>query len=413
MEKDLQLIELMRKVYIDYNATTPLRSEVKAAIIEDLEIFGNASSMHASGRLAHARVEQARAAVGNLIGAKNGSVIFTSGGSEANNTVFYTMRRLVESAAAQFPAQEAANQRFNVLRASRNEFLITAIEHPCVMNSALALKSAGFKVTVLPVDEYGKLKIDELIKSLSDKTLFVSVMAANNEIGTVQDIKEITSLVKKAGAFMHIDAVQAAGKIPVNAEFLDADYITVSSHKIYGPKGVGALYVKKGAPLFPLIHGGHQEDGLRAGTYNNTGILGFGKAAELAESEIDNYGREMSALRERLLCGLKKNIPNIKINGHPRDVLPNTLNVSFPGAEGEAILLSMDMQGIETSTGSACASGSLEPSHVLMATGLNPELAHGSIRFSLGWGITKDDIDYIIDVLPPVIARLRAMSTLA
>ena len=385
------------KVYIDYNATTPLRPEVKAAMAESFEIFGNASSMHASGRLAHAKIEQARAAISNLIGGKNGTVIFTSGGSEANNMVFQTMRRLAEQ-----PTPD-----------SRNEIITTSIEHPCVLNSALNLKNAGFKVTILPVDEYGKLKIDELEKALNAKTLFVSVMAANNEIGTVQDIKEITSLVKKAGAFTHIDAVQAIGKIPLNAEELGVDYLTVSAHKIYGPKGVGALYVKKGSPMFPLIHGGHQEDGLRAGTYNNSGIIGFGRAAEIAAAETEKYGMEISLLRDKLRRGLLEKIPNIKVNGHPVDVLPNTLNVSFPGAEGESILLSMDMQGIEASTGSACASGSLEPSHVLLATGLGPELAHGSIRFSLGWGIADADIDYIIEVMPPIIARLRAMSTLS
>jgi len=387
----------MRKVYIDYNATTPLRNEVKSAITEDLEIFGNASSMHASGRLAHARVEQARSAIKALIGAKDGTIIFTSGGSESNNTVFQTMRHLIDTSASK----------------NRDEFITTAIEHPCVMNSAAFLKDSGYKVAILPVDEYGKLKIDELEKALNDKTLFVSVMTANNEIGTIQDIKKITALVKKAGAYMHVDAVQAVGKIPINVEELGVDYLTMSAHKIYGPKGIGALYVKKGAPLFPLIHGGHQEDGLRAGTYNNIGILGFGKAAELASGEVEEYGKKLSVLRDKLRRELTEKIPNIKINGHPTDVLPNTLNVSFPGAEGESILLSMDMQGIEASTGSACASGSLEPSHVLLATGVGPELAHGSIRFSLGWGITEDDIDYIIEVLPPIIARLRAMSTLA
>ncbi|MCL2764078.1 MAG: cysteine desulfurase [Treponema sp.] len=381
----------MRKIYIDYNATTPLRAEVKAALIDDFEIFGNASSMHASGRTARARIEKAREDVGALIGAGNGTIVFTSGGSEANNTVFQTMSRIADK--------------------SRSEILVTSIEHPCVMNSAQNLKDNGFNVNILPVDEYGKLNIDELEKALNSNTLFVSVMAANNEIGTIQDIKKITSLVKKKGALMHIDAVQAAGKIAVNAQELQADYLTVSAHKIYGPKGVGALYARKGVPLFPLVHGGHQEDGLRAGTYNNSGILGFGKAAELASAEIEKYAKEMSVLRDKLRLGLTEKIPNIKINGHPFDVLPNTLNVSFPGAEGEAILLSMDMQGIEASTGSACASGSLEPSHVLIATGLGPEMAHGSIRFSLGWGITEDDINYIIETMPPVIARLRAMST--
>jgi cysteine desulfurase len=386
----------MEKVYIDYNATTPLHPEVKKAMIEDLEIFGNASSMHASGRLARARVEQARLAVGKLLKAENGKIIFTSGGSEANNMVFMTMYNLVKDNPS-----------------GRNEIITTAIEHPCVLNSAQRLKDLGLKVIILPVDEYGKVKIEEFEKALSEKTLFVSVMAANNEIGTIQDFKEITAMVKKTGAFMHIDAVQAVGKIPLNTDELGVDYLTVSAHKIYGPKGVGALFVKKGSPLSPLVRGGHQEDGLRAGTYNNIGILGFGKAAEIAAGQVTQYGVEIAALRDRLKAGLLEKVPNIKINGHPKDILPNTLNVSFPGAEGEAILLSMDMQGIEASTGSACASGSLEPSHVLVATGLGPELAHGSIRFSLGWGITQEDIDYIIEKVPPIIARLRAMSTLS
>ena len=398
-----------RKVYIDYNATTPLRAEVKAQITEDLDIFGNASSMHASGRLARARVEQARSAVGSLVNAAPKTIIFTSGGSEANNMVFQTMYRLAACSNCRqgksFGAQNAGVQ-------NRNEILTTSIEHPCVLNSALNVEEAGLKVRILPVDENGKLKIDELKNALSNKTLFVSVMAANNEIGVIQDIKEITTLVKETGAFMHTDAVQAAGKIPIDVKDWGVDFLTLSAHKIYGPKGVGALYVKPGVPLFPLIHGGHQEDGLRAGTYNNMGILGFGKAAELAAAELDKYRSTIIPLRDKLRAGLEANIPNITVNGHKTDTLPNTLNISFPGAEGESILLSMDMQGIEASTGSACASGSLEPSHVLMATGLGPELAHGSIRFSLGWGITEDDISYIIETLPPIIKRLRAMSTI-
>ncbi|MDR2922519.1 MAG: cysteine desulfurase [Treponema sp.] len=390
----------VRRVYIDFNATTPLKPEVKAAMVEDLEVYGNASSMHTSGRLARGRVEEARKAVGKLLGVPPETILFTSGGSESNNTVFHTMRRL------------ASADDGSPLKTGRNEFIITAIEHPCVLNSALDLKKAGFKVTILPVDEYGKLIIEELEKALGEKTLFVSVMAANNEIGTVQDIQKIAALAKEAGAWMHTDAVQAAGKIPVNVESLGVDYLTLSAHKIYGPKGVGALYVRKGAPLFPLIRGGHQEEGLRAGTYNNSGILGFGRAAGIALGELEQYGREIGSLRDRLREGLQAAIPDIKINGHPKDTLPNTLNVSFPGAEGEAILLSMDLQGIEASTGSACASGSLEPSHVLLAIGVGPELAHGSIRFSLGWGIAAEDVDYIIETLPPIIARLRAMSTI-
>ena len=237
-------------------------------------------------------------------------------------------------------------------------------------------------------------------------------MTANNEIGTIEDIGEICNLVKEAGALMHTDASQAVGKIPVNVKDLGVDYLTLSAHKFYGPKGIGALYIKKGTPLFPLIHGGHHEEGLRAGTYNNLGILGMGKAAELAFRDLAEYGKKMSGLRLRLRDGLLDAIPNIVLNGHPEDVLPNTLNVSFPGAEGEAILLSMDLNGIEASTGSACASGSLDPSHVLLATGLGPELAHGSIRFSLGWETCVEDVDYIIETVPPIIERLRAMSTI-
>ena len=390
-----------RRVYVDYNATTPLKDEVKAAMIADFDIYGNASSMHASGRHARARVEEARAAVGRLLGAPPADIYFTSGGSESNNTVFETMRHI------------ASESDGSPLKEGRNEIITTSIEHPCVLNSGEYAKKLGFKVNFLPVDGYGKVKMDAYKAALSEKTLFVSVMLANNEIGTIEDIKEITRLAKEVGAYVHTDAVQAVGKIPVNAVDLGVDYITVSAHKIYGPKGIGALYVKKGAPLFPLIHGGHQEEGFRAGTYNNIGILGFGKAAELAVRDLAEYQKRTSALRVKLRDGLLANIPNIRINGHPVDVLPNTLNVSFPGAEGEAILLSMDMAGIESSTGSACASGSLEPSHVLMATGVEAELAHGSIRFSLGWGTSAEDVDYIIETMPPIIERLRAMSTMS
>jgi cysteine desulfurase len=384
---------------MDYNATTPLNEEVKTAMIEDFGIYGNASSMHSSGRHAQARVEQARRAVGELIGAPATTIIFTSGGSESNNTVFQTMQRIASDKEGKPPAT------------GRTEIITTAIEHPCVLNSAEYLKSLGFTVYFLPVDRYGKVRMDEYRKALSDRVLLVSVMMANNEIGTIQDIAEIAALAKAAGAWMHTDAVQAAGKIPVNVDDLKVDYLTMSGHKIYGPKGIGALYVRQGAPLFPLIHGGHQENGFRAGTYNNIGILGFGRAAELAKQNLEAYGRDIRLLRNQLRDGLLAAVPHITVNGHPEDVLPNTLNVSFPGAEGESILLGMDLNGIEASTGSACASGSLEPSHVLMAVGAEPELAHGSIRFSLGWGVTKEDIQYTIDTVPPIIARFRAMST--
>jgi len=391
-----------RFVYMDYNATTPLRPEVKAAMIEDLEVYANASSMHEAGRRARARVEASRAAVAALIGAPDPlTIYFTSGGSESNNTVFNTMYEVGKRPGA-----------------ARRKIITTAIEHPCVLNAARHLRDEGFPVVFLGVDGQGRVDMDELRRELDPAspggpTLLVSVMAANNEIGTVEDIRAVAALAKASGAFVHSDATQAAGKIPVGVVDWGVDYLTLSCHKIYGPKGIGALYARRGAPLEPLIRGGHQEQGMRAGTYNNLGILGFGLAAELALRDLPSFAARVAALRSRLAEGLTRLVPDIHINGHPTEVLPNTLNVSFPGAEGESILLSLDLAGIEVSTGSACASGSLEPSHVLMATGVGPEFAHGSIRFSMGRDTRAEDVDYVLETLPPIIKRLRRMSTVA
>ncbi|MCX7774912.1 MAG: cysteine desulfurase [Spirochaetaceae bacterium] len=385
----------VRSVYMDYNATTPLRPEVRNRMVEAMDLYANASSMHEMGRRARAEIERARAAVAALIGTHDPStVIFTSGGSESNNTVFNTMF-------------------LRGRNSQRRKILTTAIEHPCVLNAAAHLKEEGFPVVFLPVDAQGRLDMDAYRAELGPDVLLVSVMAANNEIGTIEDIATIAALAHEHGALVHTDATQAAGKVPVSVEKWGVDYATLSCHKIYGPKGIGALYIRKGAPIEPLIRGGHQEQGIRAGTYNNLGILGFGVAAELALAEVGDYMREVGALRQRLRDLIIARIPNVKINGHPVEVLPNTLNVSFPGAEGEAILLSLDLEGIEVSTGSACASGSLDPSHVLMAIGLGPELAHGSIRFSLGKYTTVEEVDYVADKLPPIIARLRRMSTVS
>ncbi|MDR0551950.1 MAG: cysteine desulfurase, partial [Spirochaetaceae bacterium] len=271
----------VKHVYLDYNATAPVSGEVQKAIIEDLALYGNASSMHEAGRQARVRVEEARRNVAALVGAEAKDIIFTSGGSESNNTIFETMRRLV--------TEPALAKEFK-LQTGRNEVITTEIEHPCVLNAAKYLKSIGVPVHFLPVDENGKIKMDEYRKVLSERTLLVSVMFANNEIGTIQNIAEIAGLAKEAGAWFHTDAVQAAGKIPVNVTALKIDYATFSGHKIYGPKGVGALYRRQGAPLLPLIHGGHQEDGFRAGTYNNIGILGYGAAAKAAKEKLTGYG---------------------------------------------------------------------------------------------------------------------------
>ncbi|MBL8966821.1 MAG: cysteine desulfurase, partial [Spirochaetaceae bacterium] len=346
-----------------------------------------------------------------LIGARDAECLyFTSGGSESNNTVFGTMYELGRKGVASMGKP---------LASPRKKIITTSIEHPCVLNAAKRLSDEGFPVVYLKVDGQGRVDLAELERELDPArseggpVLLVSVMAANNEIGTIQDMKRITSLSKAAGAFVHSDATQAVGKVGVDVEDWGVDYLTLSCHKLYGPKGVGGLYARRGVPLEPLVRGGHQERGVRAGTYNNLGILGFGKAAELALAELPSYRERVGSLRERLRAGIVAAVPHVRVNGHPVEVLPNTLNVSFPGAEGEAILLSLDIEGIEVSTGSACASGSLEPSHVLMATGVGPELAHGSIRFSLGRLTTVEEIDYVLEKLPPIIARLRRMSTVS
>ncbi|MEN6491241.1 MAG: cysteine desulfurase family protein [Rectinema sp.] len=383
-----------RYVYMDYNATTPLRPEVRDLMVKSLDIYGNASSMHELGRKARAEIEGARANVAALIGTKDPSTVyFTSGGSESNNTVFNTM------------FLRGRNQ-------TRHKIITTAIEHPCVLNAAAHLRDEGFPVVFLPVDRDGRIDMDAYRAELGPDVLLVSVMAANNEIGTIEDVGEIARLAKAQGAFVHTDATQAVGKIPVSVEDWNVDYLTLSCHKIYGPKGIGALYVRRKTPIEPLIRGGHQENGVRAGTYNNLGIIGFGEAARLAQEELSEYRQQVGSLRAMLRDLILERIPMVRINGPAAEVLPNTLNVSFPGAEGESILLSLDLEGIEVSTGSACASGSLDPSHVLMAIGLGPELAHGSIRFSLGKYTTEDDVRYVADRLPPIIARLRKMSTI-
>ena len=385
---------MSNRIYLDYNATTPMSPEVLDFYKDQLSLYANASSLHEDGRRAKKEIEIARKNVADLVNVLAEEIIFTSGGSESNNTVFNTMINLGK-------------------KLGKNLIVTTEIEHPCVLEASKRLADFGMEVVYLPVDEYGLVKEDEYKAALERNPLLVSVMTANNEIGTVQDIKKLAQLAHEKGALFHTDAVQAAGKIPVDLKDWGVDYATFSGHKIYGPKGVGALFVKTGCKIEPLIRGGHQEKGYRAGTYNAPSIAAYGKAAELAKADIEHYTTHTKALREKLKNGLLEKIPNIKINGHPEKVLPNTLDVSFPGAEGEAILLHLDLLGVDVSTGSACASGSLEPSHVLMATGLGPELAHGSIRFSFGKYNTESDVDYILEKFPPVIDKLRKMSTLS
>jgi cysteine desulfurase len=289
--------------------------------------------------------------------------------------------------------------------------VISQIEHPCILEAAGCLEERGVEVIYLPVDKYGKIDMAKYEELVSEKTALVSVMMANNEIGTIQDIKKIGSVAHRHGAMFHTDAIQAVGKIPVDVKDLGVDYLSLSAHKIYGPKGVGALYVSPGVPFCPFIRGGHQERGRRAGTENTTGIAGFGKAIEMRAEEMDIESNKLLSLKSRLKAGIEKNISDIEFNGHPSDCLPGTLNVSFDAAEGEAILLYLDLEGIAVSTGSACASGSLDPSHVLIATGVPAEQAHGSIRISMGRDNTEEEIDYTVEKIAFVIDKIRKMST--
>lgn len=387
----------MRQIYLDNNATTPLHPEVKKAMSGAMEVFGNPSSLHEVGRGARQLVESAREHTASFIGAKPEEIVFVGSGSEANNSVLSVISCQSKQCEHKFQGP--------------NEIITTTIEHPCILETSKCLSERGVDVRYLDVDEYGKIDIGQLRDMISERTRLVSVMMANNEIGTIQDIKAIAGIVHEGGALFHTDAVQAVGKIPVDVGELNVDFLTLSGHKIYGPKGVGALYIKSGAPFCPLIRGGHQERGRRAGTENTLGIVGFGKAIEMRSEEMEIEEKRLLELKGVLRKGIEDKIPDVHFIGHPSDSLPGTLNVAFEGAEGEAILLYLDMEGIAVSTGSACASGSLDPSHVILATGLPQEWAHGSIRISMGRENTMEDVEYLLDVLPPVIEKIRDMST--
>ncbi|UCF73134.1 MAG: cysteine desulfurase [Deltaproteobacteria bacterium] len=386
-----------KEIYMDNNATTPLHPEVKKAMIDAMGIFGNPSSLHAPGRRARQLTEEVREKVASFIGASPDEVMFAGSGSEANNTVLSVLTCQTKGCESN-PNGIA-------------EIITTTIEHPCVLETSRCLHEQGVNVLYLDVDQYGKIDIEQLKHLVTERTGLVSVMMANNEIGTIQDIRTIAEVVRERGALFHTDAVQAVGKIPVNVEELNVDYLTLSGHKLYGPKGIAALYVRKGVPFCPLIRGGHQERGRRAGTENTLGIVGLGKAIEVRSQEMEAEEKRLLALKAALKRGIEENIPDVQFIGHPTDCLPGTLNVSFDGAEGEAIILYLDLEGIAVSTGSACASGSLDPSHVILATGLPAECAHGSIRISLGRENTMEEVEYMIDTLPRVIGKIRDMST--
>ena len=382
------------RVYFDHNATTPVRPEVFEAVKPFLtEKFGNPSSLHWAGEEVAAAMDDARSKVAALLGARDREIVFTAGGSEADNMA-------IKGALA-------------AKKEKGRHFITTKVEHPAVRNTARWLEKNGYEVTYISVDENGRLDLDELKASIREDTVLVSVMFANNETGTIFPIKEIAGIVKERGILFHTDAVQAAGKVEFDVNDLNVDLLSVSGHKINAPKGVGALYIRRGLKIENLVHGGHQERGRRAGTENVVGIVGFGEAARLAKEEMLEDAKRLASLRDRLEKGVLERIPDVKVNGDIENRLPNTTNISFKYVEGEGILLFLNEAGIAASSGSACTSGTLDPSHVLLAMGLCHEDAHGSVRFSLGYGNEEEQVDYLLKELPPIIERLRRMSPLA
>ncbi|KPJ48590.1 cysteine desulfurase [candidate division TA06 bacterium DG_26] len=381
------------RIYLDHNATTPTDKRVLEAMLPYFsDNFGNASSLHRFGQRAHVALEDARAQVASILGAGEKEIVFTSGGSESDN----------------FAVKGTAYSHQDKGR----HIVTSAIEHPAVLNTCEHLQERGFDVTFISVDERGVVDLNELEDAIRKDTILVTIMYANNEVGTIQPIAEISKMVKKRGILFHTDAVQAVGKLEMDVNRLGVDMLSVSAHKLYGPKGVGALYIRSGVEITPLIHGGHHEKGRRASTENLPGVVGLGKACEICMSEMKEESKRLTTLRERLWEGLNSRISDTTLLGHPTKRLPGTLAVAFKYVEGESVLLNLDLEGIAVSSGSACTSGSIEPSHVLLAMSVPPELARGGIRLSLGRGNTEEQIDRVIDVTPGIIEKLRAMSPL-
>lgn len=383
----------MERIYLDNNATTRVLPEVADAMAPYFtEFYGNASSLHSFGREARKAVEDARDKVASLISASPEEIFFTGSGTEADNQA---VRGILE-----------ANKKRG------NHVISSTIEHPAVLEVCNYIEKEGAKVTRIRVNPNGIVRLEEIEKAFTDKTVLVSIMLANNEVGSIQPIVEISKLAKKRGVLVHTDAVQAVGKISVSVGELGVDALSISAHKIHGPKGVGALYVRKGVKIAPLLYGGGHERGRRPGTENVAGIAGMGKACEIARRELADYGRRVSVLRDRLEQKILETVQFTYVNGDRERRVPNTTNISFEYVEGEGIVLSLDLKGIAVSTGSACATGKLEPSHVLIEMGLSPALAQGAIRFSLGYEITEEQIDYTAGSVVEVVDRLRKMSPL-
>jgi len=380
-----------RRIYMDNAATTATRPEVLEAMLPYFtQHYGNPSSIHAFGRDARRALENARKQVAAALNCEPREVYFTAGGSESDN---WAIRCALQN--------------------KQGKHIITsAIEHHAVLHTCEYMEKQGYEVTYLPVDEYGIVSVEDVKKAIRPDTALITIMAANNEIGTLQPIAEIGEIAKEAGILFHTDAVQAIGAIPVDVKEWNVDMLSLSGHKFHAPKGVGALYIRKGIRISNLIYGGAQERGLRAGTENLPGIVGLGKAIELAVAELPEYAERMTRLRDRLIDGILGSISDVQLNGHRTQRLPGNVNVSVRYVEGEALLMRLDLAGIAASSGSACTSGSLDPSHVLLAIGLPHEIAHGSLRLSLGTDTTEEDVDYVIETLPNIVNTLRAMSPL-
>lgn len=393
----------MKKIYLDYAATTPTDSRVVEAMLPYFtNSFGNPSSIHSFGREGKAAMEEARDKVATLIGAESEEVVFTSGGTEADN---FALKGVA-----------FANEK------KGNHIITTAIEHHAVIGACKFLEKRGFKVTYLPLDRDGLLNPRDVKKAITDNTILISVIHANNEIGTIEPIEEIAKIIQEENdrretisnkrIYFHSDAVQTSGRLPLDVDKLNVDLLSMSSHKFYGPKGVGALYIRKGTRIISFMHGGEQERRRRASTENVPGIVGFGRACEIVKDGMDEEAKRLTALRDRLIEGILERIDAVRLNGHATRRLPNNVNLSIEFVEGESMLLNLDLAGVAASTGSACSSSALEPSHVLLALGLSPEIAHGSLRFTLGRGTNEEDINYVLEILPKIVTRLRSISPL-
>ncbi|MCR4428072.1 MAG: cysteine desulfurase NifS [Caldiserica bacterium] len=381
----------MKPVYFDHAATTPVHPEVVSAMLSYFgENFGNASSLHFLGQEAARAVEEAREKVARLINCDPREIIFTGSGTEADN---FALKGIAEK-----------------LKARGNHIITSSIEHHAVEVTCRYLEKKGFKVTYLPVDRYGLVDPDDLKREITEQTILISIMHANNEVGTIQPIKELAQIAHEKGVLFHTDAVQTVGSIPVDVRELGVDLLSLSAHKFYGPKGVGALFLRKGVAIEPLIHGGGQEKNLRAGTTNVPGIVGLGKAAELASKELSWRMEHSLSLRERLIKGLEEKLTDFILTGHREKRLPGNVSICVDYIEGESMLLLLSIEGFACSSGSACTSGSLEPSHVLLAMGIDPQLAQGSLRITLGRENTEEEIDRFLETLPKVVKRLREMS---